>query len=119
MSLPQKANYFQSNRLTLVMSKKFYEIASADDGEIGSELLDWSGLSQLWETERLGDYYSFLNDVAMKCDYIDLNTEQWGGDAPGLSGVWYNASTKDSDMLRKEMEAIAFNLIEQKNSQEI
>ena len=101
------------------MSKKFYEIASADDGEIGSGLLDWSGLSQLWETERLGDYYSFLNDVAMNCDYIDLNTEQWGGDAPGLSGVWYNASTKDSDKLRKEMKAIAFNLIAQKNSQKI
>jgi hypothetical protein len=101
------------------MQKEIEEIASADDGEIGSELLDWSGLSQIWENEKLGEYYCFLNDVAEKCNSIDFTTEQWGGEAPGLSGVWFDVSTTNADKLRKEMEAIVKDLIVQKTSQEI
>ena len=101
------------------MPKEIEEIASADDGEIGSELLDWSGLSKIWEKEKLGEYYCFFSDVAEKCNCIDFSTEQWGGEVPGLSGVWYDVSTTDADELRKEMETIVHNLIAQKNSQKI
>ena len=101
------------------MPKEIEEIASADDGEIGSELLDWSGLSKIWEKEKLGEYYCFFSDVAEKCNCIDFTTKQWGGESPGLSGVWFDVSTTKADKLRKEMEAIVKNLIVQKNSQEI
>jgi len=35
------------------MPKTLLEIASADDGEIGGELLDWSGLSKMWNEQGL------------------------------------------------------------------
>ena len=60
------------------MPKAPQEIASADDGEIGGELLDWSGLSEAWQKEGLGGDYNFLSDVVEHCDCIDISTEQWG-----------------------------------------
>lgn len=85
------------------MPKAPQEIASADDGEIGGELLEWSGLSKVWEEQGLARDYDFLSDVAEHCQCIDISTEQWGGDAPGLSGVWYTVTTRDPDHLRAEM----------------
>jgi hypothetical protein len=35
------------------MAKGLEEIASADDGEIGGELLDWSGLLKTWNEQGL------------------------------------------------------------------
>ena len=66
------------------MPRALQEIASADDGEIGGELLDWSGLSKTWHEQGLAGDYDFLRDVAEHCQCIDISTEQWGGDAPGL-----------------------------------
>jgi hypothetical protein len=74
------------------MAKRLEEIASADDGEIGGELLDWSGLSKIWNEHSLAGDYDFLRDVAEHCGSIDISTEQWGGDAPGLSGETVGAT---------------------------
>jgi hypothetical protein len=98
------------------MSKPLQEIASADDGEIGGELLDWSGLSKMWHEHGLAGDYDFLRDVAEHCASIDISTEQWGGDAPGLSGVWYTVSTRDPDKLRGEMQSHVQLLIGQAKS---
>ncbi len=95
------------------MTKALQQIASADDGEIGGELLDWSGLSKIWHEQGLAGDYDFLRDVAERCTFIDISTEQWGGDTPGLSGVWYTVSTKDPDRLRAEMQVRVQLLIEQ------
>jgi hypothetical protein len=101
------------------MAKRLDEIASADDGEIGGELLDWSGLSKMWHELGLGGDYDFLRDVAEHCASIDISTEQWGGDAPGLSGVWYTVSTRDPDQLRSEMQSRVQQLIDQSKAQNI
>jgi hypothetical protein len=101
------------------MPEALQELASADDGEIGGELLDWSGLSKIWHEQGLAGDYDFLRDVAEHCASIDISTEQWGGDAPGLSGVWYTASTRDADKLRVEMQARVQQLIDQTKSQSL
>ena len=101
------------------MPRALREIASADDGEIGDELLDWSGLSELWHERGLAGEYDFLRDVAEHCASIDISTEQWGGDAPGLSGVWYTVSTKVPDQLRSEMRSRVQQLIDQSKAQNI
>ncbi len=98
------------------MPKALQEIASADDGEIGGELLDWSGLSKVWHEQGLAGDYDFLRDVAEHCASIDISTEQWGGDAPGLSGVWYTVSTRDPDQLRGQMQSRVQLLIGQAKS---
>ena len=95
------------------------EIASADDGEIGGELLDWSGLSKVWQEQGLAGDYDFLRDVAEHCASIDISTEQWGGDAPGLSGVLYTVSTREPDQLRSEMQTRVQQLIDQSKAQNI
>jgi len=101
------------------MPKPLQEIASADDGEIGDELLDWSGLSELWHERGLAGECDFLRDVAEHCASIDISTEQWGGDAPGLSGVWYTVSTRDPDQLRGEMLSRVQQLFDQSKAQNI
>ena len=101
------------------MPKAPQEIASADDGEIGGELLDWSGLSKVWQEQGLAGDYDFLRDVAEHCASIDISTEQWGGDAPGLSGVWYTVSTREPDQLRSEMQTRVQQLIDQSKAQNI
>jgi hypothetical protein len=93
--------------------KTLQEIASADDSEIGGELLDWSGLSEIWQERGLAGNYDFLRDVAEHCGSIEIGTEQWGGDAPGLSGVWYTVSTRDPDKLQADMQARVHQLIDQ------
>jgi hypothetical protein len=101
------------------MAKRLEEIASADDGEIGGELLDWSGLSKIWNEQGLAGDYDFLRDVAEHCASIGISTEQWGGDAPGLSGVWYTVSTRDPDQLRSEMLSRVQQLFDQSEAQNI
>ena len=101
------------------MAKRLEEIASADDGEIGGELLDWSGLSKIWNEHSLAGDYDFLRDVAEHCASIDISTEQWGGDAPGLSGVWYTVSTRDPDQLRREMLSRVQQLFDQSEAHNI
>jgi hypothetical protein len=101
------------------MPNDLQEIASADDGEIGGELLDWSGLSKMWHEHGLAGDYDFLRDVAEHCASIDISTEQWGGDAPGLSGVWYSVSTRDADKLRAEMQSRVQQLVDQSEAQNI
>jgi len=95
------------------------EIASADDGEIGGELLDWSCFSKMWHEQGLAEDYDFLRDVAEHCASIDRSTEQWSGDAPGLSGVSYTVSTSDPDQLRGEMQSRVQLLIDQAKSQRL
>ena len=99
--------------------KPLQEIASADDGEIGGELLEWSRLSGIWQGQGLAGDYDFLRDVAEHCSSIDISTKQWGGDAPGLSGVWYTVSTRDPDKLRAEMQSHIQQLIDQTKPQNL
>jgi hypothetical protein len=101
------------------MPKALQEIASADDGEISGVLLDWSGLSGVWNEEDLAGDHEFLRDVAEQCEGIDISTEQWGGDAPGLSGVWYTVSTRDPDQLRGQMQSRVQQLIDQTKPQSL
>jgi hypothetical protein len=85
------------------------EIASGDD-DISEDLLDWSGLNAIWKKYRLNDYELFM-DLTAQSDHIDIAHKSWGGDAPGISGVWMTASTKDEESLKKDMRDLVAKLI--------
>jgi hypothetical protein len=85
------------------------EIASGDD-DISEDLLDWSGLDAIWKKYRLNDYELFM-DLAAQADSIDITHESWGGDAPGVSGVWMTATTTDAEALKQELRDLIAKLI--------
>lgn len=78
------------------------EIASGDDN-ISTDILDWSGLESIWEKYHLSDYDDFM-DLAAQSDRIDIANESWGGDSPGVSGVWMTATTRDAESLNRSCE---------------
>lgn len=79
------------------------KIVSADDCEVAYELMDWCGVSDVWNRNDLEAYYNFLNDVARDCDHIDIDLEPWDADMPGHSGVWHIVRTDDAKALKKEL----------------
>jgi len=99
----------QGDPESIKMIEGVIEIASSDD-DISEDLLDWSGLDAIWKKYRLNDYGLFM-DLAAQSDHIDIAHKNWGGDAPGLSGVWMTASTKDEASLKKDMRHLVAKLI--------
>jgi hypothetical protein len=85
------------------------EIASGDD-DISEDLLDWSGLDAIWEKYCLSNYMEFM-DLAAQADNIEIAHEGWGGDAPGVSGVWMTATTTDAEGLKQELRHLVAKLI--------
>jgi hypothetical protein len=85
------------------------EIASADD-DVSAELLDWSGLEKIWKQYHLGEFDRF-QDLADRSKHVCISGDQWGGDSPGLSGVWQTATTDNEADLRKDLRALVAGLI--------
>lgn len=85
------------------------EIASADD-DVSGELLEWSGLGKIWKQYHLGEFDSF-QDLADRSKHVSISGEQWGGDSPGLSGVWQTAKTDNEADLRKDLRDLVAGLI--------
>jgi hypothetical protein len=85
------------------------EIAAGDDN-ISTELLEWSGLDAIWEKYYLSNYVDFM-DWAAQADNIEITHENWGGDAPGVSGVWMTATTTDAEALKQELRHLVAKLI--------
>jgi len=85
------------------------EIASADD-DVSGELLEWSGLGKIWNQYHLGEFVRFQN-LANRSQHIFISRDQWGGDAPGLSGVWQTAKTDNDTHLRKDLRGLVAKLI--------
>ena len=85
------------------------EIASADD-DVSEELLEWSGLEKIWSEYYLGEFECF-QDLATRSEHISISGDQWGGDAPGLSGVWQTATTDNEADLRKDLRGLVAELI--------
>lgn len=85
------------------------EIASADD-DVSEELLEWSGLEKIWSEYYLGEFECF-QDLATRSEHISISGDQWGGDAPGLSGVWQSATTDNEADLRKDLRGLVAELI--------
>lgn len=79
------------------------KIVSADDCEVSGYLMDWCGLRDVWERNGLVTYYDFFNDVARDCDHILIDRKSWGGNMPGLSGVWHIIKTDNAKALKKEL----------------
>ncbi len=91
------------------------EIASADD-DVSAELLDWSGLEKIWKQYHLGEFDRF-QDLADRSKHISISGEQWGGDTPGLSGVWQTAKTDNETDLEKDLRSLVAGLIWQNRKQ--
>jgi len=85
------------------------EIASADD-DVSAELLDWSGLEKIWKQYYLREFDRF-QDLADRSEHIIISGDQWGGDSPGLSGVWQTATTDNETDLRKDLRDLVAELI--------
>ena len=85
------------------------EIASGDDN-ISDELLDWSGLKSVWKKYSLREFECF-QALAVRARHLSIESEGWGGDAPGLSGSWKRATTDDRRALERELRSLVAVLI--------
>ena len=91
------------------------EVVSADDDMIESEILDWSGCTDLWEEHELSDDFTVINDVVEMCDSAFIDAEEWDGGAPGRSGTWYVVRTDNPDKLKGQIRSRIEELIEEQN----
>jgi hypothetical protein len=91
------------------------EIASADD-DVSQELLDWAGLDKIWEQYYLCEFEQF-QDLAERSDHISISGKEWGGEVPGLSGVWQTAKTDNPDQLKSDLRSLIAELIWENRSQ--
>ena len=85
------------------------EIASADD-DVSRELLEWAGLEAVWDKYYLREFERF-QDLAKKSDHLIIEGEQWGGETPGLSGVWQTAKTDNQDALKDDLRGLVASFI--------
>ena len=85
------------------------EIASADD-DVSQELLDWAGLEAVWDKYYLREFERF-QDLAKKSDHLIIEGEEWGGETPGLSGVWQTAKTDNDEALKEDLRGLVAGLI--------
>jgi hypothetical protein len=91
------------------------EIASADD-DVSWKLLDWSELKRIWDQYYLAEFERF-QVLAKQSEHISISGEQWGGDTPGLSGVWQTAKTDNETDLKKDLRSLVAGLIWQNRKQ--
>jgi hypothetical protein len=92
-------------------------VASADDCDIESEVIEWAGLTERWEQSGLGDRKSFWRDVLWSCSEVIIKTNEWEGGGPGLSGTWYTVRTMNPSRLREEI-AEWFEILIEKDKKE-
>ncbi|MCX8494214.1 MAG: hypothetical protein ORN23_08305 [Chthoniobacterales bacterium] len=85
------------------------EIASADD-DVSQELLDWAGLDKIWDQYYLCEFERF-QDLAERSDHLVIEGEEWGGETPGISGVWQTAKTDNDEALKEELRDLVAELI--------
>ena len=114
---PEEAHFLasgasQGDPESIKMIDGVEEIATGDDN-ISTELLEWSGLELIWEKYHLSEYEDFM-DLAAQADNIDIANESWGGNAPGVSGVWMTATTTDAEALKQELRHLVAKLIWEK-----
>jgi len=85
------------------------EIASVDD-DVSQELLEWAGLEAVWDKYYLREFERF-QDLAKTSDHLIIEGEEWGGETPGLSGVWQTAKTDNQDTLKDDLRGLVAGLI--------
>lgn len=78
-------------------------VATGDDSEIDGMILDWCGITGLWDEHDLSDDYSVANDVLDDCHSADYWTREWYGGGPGLSGVWYEVYTPNPALFIRQV----------------
>jgi hypothetical protein len=91
------------------------EIASADD-DVSQELLDWAGLDKISDQYYLCEFERF-QDLAKRSDHLIIEGEAWGGETPGISGVWQTAKTDNPDQLKSDLRDLIAELIRENRSQ--
>lgn len=93
-----------------------HTIASADDDMIAGKLLRWSGLQGMWLDSELDRWFDFVRDVAEHCPSLEIEKEEWDGEAPGRSGTWHSVSTDDDDKARLELKTRVAELVRSNES---
>ena len=77
-------------------------IANGDDCEIEGMVLEWTGMTELWDELDIWDF-SFHSEVMDACDSAIIDSRIWSGGGPGLSGVWYVVLSTNRALLHKEL----------------
>ena len=111
-ALDYAGNYFSGYIDALIerqMNEGYEEIASADD-DVSQELLDWAGMDKIWDKYYLCEFEQF-QDLAERSDHISISGKEWGGEVPGLSGVWQTAKTDNETALKKDLRGLVAELI--------
>jgi hypothetical protein len=92
------------------MNPQPIEIAVGTHG-IEREVLHWSESAELWDDHALGDRFSVFADVLDHCRSVDIESEEYDFEVPGLSGRHYRITTNDPDQLRDEIRVQIMHLI--------
>jgi len=117
-ALDYAGNYFSGYIDALIdrqMNEGYEEIASADD-DVSQELLDWAGLDKIWDHYYLCEFERF-QDLGKRSDHLIIEGEEWGGETPGISGVWQTAKTDNPDQLKSDLRDLIAELIWENRSQ--
>lgn len=91
-------------------------IAKGDDCEIGSMILEWCGLVDLWDDNELDSDYSVIRDLLIFCSSADYRKRVSEDGGPGLSGVWYRVYTASPSLFVREARKLAGLLLEEKRA---
>ncbi len=83
--------------------KKWIQIAYAEADVISGELLEWSGLSDVWNKYELDNHHNFLSDIAETCCHIHIEREELDGGVPTHSWNMIKIETSNEELLRLEM----------------
>lgn len=95
-----KESYGEAHRVKLPKWKK---IASGDDCEISGMVMDWAGVEIDWDGHAYWGNFSFEDHLFDRCKHLDYDCKEWGGSAPGLSGIWYTVRSDDPEALKDEI----------------
>lgn len=90
---------------------KWTRIVSADDDTVGGDILEWSGLGEVWYRYDLSRFYDFLQDAVEFCDSVRIEREEWDANMPGRSGVWHEICTNDETRLKRELRTLLAELL--------
>jgi hypothetical protein len=86
-------------------------ILTGDEDEIGSELLKWSGLDQVWDDNELSHDHSPLHDLLYVCSSLDFDREEFLADRPGASGSFFKVIIKNEHAAKDELTWLVYGVI--------
>lgn len=90
-------------------------IIEADDDAVNWEIIAWADIQDIWESnERILNNINLVIDVIPSCVNAEIDSEEWDGDFPGRSGVFYKIYSCNPEALKEEIKYHILEIISQK-----